>query len=67
MEPTSLSSSANAASSAPSGSVREAAAMSVLKKAISVQAEGTMQLLAALPQPALATSGSLGTRLNVVV
>ncbi|OYU25479.1 YjfB family protein [Paucibacter sp. B51] len=55
----------NAGSAAP-GSVQSSAQMLVLKKAIDQQAQGALQLLDALPaQPALASSGSLGTRLNV--
>ncbi|MCV2359079.1 putative motility protein [Paucibacter sp. TC2R-5] len=49
-------------------SVQSSAQMMVLKKAINLQAQGVMDLLGSLPptptQPALATSGSLGTRLN---
>jgi hypothetical protein len=46
----------------------DAAQILVLKKAIDLQAQGAQALLQALPQPALAlaTSGSLGTRLNTV-
>jgi hypothetical protein len=56
---------ANAASNAPAGSVHEAAALSVLKKSMNLQAAGMAQLLEALPQPALASSGSLGTQINL--
>jgi hypothetical protein len=35
-----------------------------MKKAQSVQAAGVAQLIASLPQPALATSGALGTQVN---
>ncbi|WP_310388640.1 putative motility protein [Roseateles sp.] len=49
-------------------SVQSSAQMMVLKKAIHLQAQGVMDLLGSLPpppaQPALATSGQLGTRLN---
>ncbi|MDC8771054.1 putative motility protein [Roseateles albus] len=58
----------NNAGSASPGSVQGSAQMMVLKKAINLQAQGVMDLLGSLPptpaQPALATSGSLGTRLN---
>jgi hypothetical protein len=40
--------------------------MSVLKKALSAQSAGVAQLIASLTQPALATSGSLGTHVNSV-
>lgn len=57
----------NAGSASP-GSVQNAAQMMVLKKAIHLQAQGVMELLGSLPpqpqQPALASSGPLGTRLN---
>ncbi len=56
----------NNASSAPSGTVQGAAALMVLKKSMDLQAAGAMQLIQALPQaPALASSGQLGTQLNV--
>ncbi len=54
----------NAGSATP-GSVQSSAQMMVLKKAINLQAQGVMELLGSLPpQPALASSGPLGTRLN---
>ena len=53
-----------AASSADLGTVQGHAAMSVLKKALNLQASSAAQLIEALPQPALASSGSLGTRVN---
>lgn len=40
------------------------AAMLVMKKALDAQASGAMQLIAALPQPALATSRTVGTKVN---
>lgn len=52
------------ASSANSGTVQGAAAVLVLKKSMDQQASAAAQLIAALPQPALATSGSLGTQVN---
>lgn len=36
----------------------------VLKKALDIQEAGAATLLNALPQPPLATSGSLGTQVN---
>ena len=54
------------ASSADLGTVQGAASMSVLKKALSAQSAGVAQLIASLTQPALATSGSLGTHVNSV-
>ncbi|MCV2369413.1 putative motility protein [Roseateles oligotrophus] len=55
----------NNAGSASPGSVESAAQMMVLKKAINLQTQGVMDLLGSLPpQPALASSGHLGTQLN---
>jgi len=54
----------NNASSADLGTVQGAASVSVLKKALAVQAAGAAQLIASLPQPALAASGPVGTRVN---
>jgi len=42
----------------------DAVHINVLKKALDVQASAAATLLQALPQPALATSGSLGTQVN---
>lgn len=49
-----------------SQSTSDAINISVLKKALDLQANAAATLLQALPQPqpALATSGSLGTQLN---
>lgn len=52
------------ASAANPGTVQGAAAITVMKKAIDQQATSAMQLIQALPQPQLATSGHLGTQLN---
>lgn len=52
------------ASNAEPGSVQGTAAVAVLKKALQAQASSAAQLIQALPQPALATSGTLGTRVN---
>jgi len=55
----------NNAGAAPMGSVQAEAQISVLKKAMHLQAQGVMELLNAVPpNPPLASSGSLGTRLN---
>ncbi len=55
----------NDASGSPAGSVRNAASLLVLRKAIDAQAAGAAALLAALPRPpALATEGSLGRHIN---
>ncbi len=51
-------------SNAELGSVQAAAAVAVLKKALQAQASSAAALIEALPEPALATSGTLGTRLN---
>lgn len=53
----------NASSSTP-GTVGNAASLLVLRKAMDVQESGAAALLAALPQPALATEGNLGRNLN---
>jgi hypothetical protein len=65
---TPISSTVSAASSADLGSVQGAAAVSVMKKAMSAQAASTMELLAsvATPAPALATSGNAGLVLHAV-
>ncbi len=52
------------ASAAIPGSAQGAAAVLVLKKALDLQADSATQLIAALPQPALASSGPLGTQVN---
>lgn len=52
------------ASLADPGSVQGAAAVSVLKKALDLQAASAVQLIESLPQPPLASSGSVGTRVN---
>lgn len=57
----------NTASSVDSSTVQGYAAMSVMKKAINLQAASTAQLIQSIPQPALASSGSLGTQVNAFV
>lgn len=52
---------ASAASQAPSA---DALNVLVLKKALDIQAASAMSLLQALPQPALASQGTLGTQVN---
>jgi Putative motility protein len=52
------------ASAASPGTVQGAAAVSMLKKTLEVQESSAAQLIAALPQVALATSGAVGTRLD---
>jgi hypothetical protein len=54
-----------ATTAAASGQTADAVNMLVLKKALDVQASGALALLQALPTaPALATQGSVGTRVN---
>lgn len=54
-----------AASAAAQGSTADAVNILVLKKALDMQAVSAATLLQALPQmPPLATSGSVGTKLN---
>lgn len=55
------------ASTADPGAVSGAASLLVLKKALNMQASAAAQLIQALPQPALATAGSLGTKVNTFV
>lgn len=55
---------AAAASSAQAGTVQGSAALMVLKRATDIQAASAAQLIEALPQPGLALSGALGTRVN---
>ena len=43
-----------------------AAQMQVLSKALSLEASTVQGLLAALPQPQLATQGTVGTRLHAI-
>lgn len=54
------------AGAADLGTVQGAASLMVLKKALHAQEGTAAQLISALPptQPALATSGSVGTQLN---
>jgi len=50
---------------APAGTVQAAASISVMKKQENLQAGAVAELLQGVqPQPALATSGSLGTQVN---
>lgn len=64
MDSMSLNTVANASAATP-GTVQSVAAVSVMKQAMSLDADTTLQLLAAVPQVPLATSGSLGTRVNL--
>ena len=54
----------NNASSAGTGTVQSVAAISVMKKAMDAQESTANQLIQSLPQPALASSGPVGTKLN---
>ena len=60
----SSSSAAQAASAATPGTLGAAVSTLVLKKALNQEASAAMQLLQALPQPALATQGVVGTKVN---
>ena len=53
-----------AAGDAAPDTVQGAAAVSVLKKALDLQAASAAQLIQALPQPSLATSCLVGTQVN---
>jgi Putative motility protein len=57
----------NNASVGDTSTVQGQAALSVMKKAMNQQAASTAQLLASLPQPALANSGGMGTQVNTYV
>ena len=52
------------ASSTDLSSRQGAAAVLVLKKALNLEAASVATLILALPAPALATAGNLGTRVN---
>lgn len=55
-----------ATSQATQGDTADAVNLLVLRKALDIQADGALALLSALPQqPALATEGALGRKLNV--
>ncbi len=56
--------SVQSASAAASSSTADAVNILVLKKALDIQAQGAMTLLQALPQPALASQGPVGTKVN---
>lgn len=53
-----------AATSAAQGATSDAVNMLVLKKALNMQSASAMTLLQAIPQPPLATQGSVGTQVN---
>jgi hypothetical protein len=52
------------ASAADPATVAGAASLIVLKQALNLQAGAAIQLIQAIPQPALAASGALGTQVN---
>ncbi|SFD66930.1 YjfB family protein [Paracidovorax konjaci] len=54
----------NTATALASQKTSDAVNITVLKKALDIQKSSAAQLLEALPQPQLATSGSLGTQVN---
>lgn len=54
----------NTAQSLQQASLQQQVATSVLKSALDIQAASAAALIQALPQPQLATSGSLGTLVN---
>jgi len=58
------STSVQSATAAAQGPTSDAVNMLVLKKALNTQAAGAIGLLQALPQPALATQGPVGTKVN---
>lgn len=56
--------SVQAAASAASSDTADSVNILVLKKALDMQASSATALLQALPQPALATEGTVGTQIN---
>ncbi len=52
------------ATSAAQSATADAVSILVLKKALDLQGSSAIALLQALPQPSLATQGSLGTKVN---
>ena len=55
----------NNASNADASTVQGQASIQMLKKSMDLQAQAAAQLISALPkQPSLATSGSVGTKVN---
>lgn len=58
------SSAVSGASASTPGSVQGATSVLVLKKALDMQAASATTLIESLPRPALASSGTLGTKLN---
>lgn len=54
----------SSARAAVPGSVQGAASVLMLRKALDMEAASATQLIEALPQPALATAGTLGTQIN---
>ncbi|MFY3385462.1 YjfB family protein [Paracidovorax sp. MALMAid1276] len=54
----------NTATALASAKTSDAVNMAVLKQAMDIQEVAATTLLEALPQPALATSGTLGTQVN---
>lgn len=58
------SSAVSGASASTPGSVQGAASVLVLKKALDMQSASATTLIESLPQPVLATSGTLGTKVN---
>lgn len=61
---TSVAAAVSSASSSMPGEVGAEAGLLVLRKALDAQEVGAAQLIEALPQPALATSGHLERNLN---
>ena len=57
-------SSVQSATSAAQAKNADAISILVLKKALDVQAVSALTMLQALPQPALASQGTVGTRVN---
>jgi len=58
------SSAVSGANASTPGTVQGAASVLVLKKALDMQASSATTLIESLPQPVLANSGTLGTKVN---
>jgi hypothetical protein len=59
-----ISSASNVSSALSQARTSDAVAVTVLKKAIDIQAQTAAQLIQALPQPPASSNGSLGSNIN---
>lgn len=61
---TSVAAAVSHAYSGTPGTVGHAASLLMLRKAMDIQEAGAVAMIAALPQPSLATEGNLGRNIN---